>query len=872
MMKIISALLTLIMMCSVFSFDSSALAAEQGEFAENLEFLQALSIVNDEDKFIENPINEITRGEFLSLCIRAYGAEKADGFFDGVTYFTDVDEAYAYAFYVNYAVALGIIGGYDNRIFNPDNLILTNEAIKVVVSLLGYGTKAEYAGGYPFGYLKVANDLKLLKGLSFDGGKTLTVEEALKLLGNALEIKMIEMKTAGVTGKPLEEKGQTLLDKMRVIKSKGFVTSVLGTTVSGNAVKVHNEISINTVKYNLKYAPAKDFIGRKVITYIKLSKEGLINDLVYASVDKGDKGIKVYSENIHSITGFNTTDSIINQAEPKIKYWVNSITDKEPEEIRLLSVPLVIYNGEARRNINNQLFMPSAGNVILNDIDDDGIYDLVIINSFKTKIAEKASEVAVQFQNGEGQLTLDKSDKTKIIRIIKEGNEIETKDIKKNDVLSIAMSDSQNVINIFVSTQIIQGVVEEVDSEFVYIDEERYKIDESCKVTIMLGRYTKLYLNNDEQIAKAEIMDDSNEKVGYLMEIEKNRGLSDALTLKLAIYGKTIDLSQLMTKQKITYTIGDLTRKVNASELLSLFKSNELTKRQLIKFTTNDNNEIIKITAAKEGKDSNFFSLDYQKDAAIYSEPDPIFDSKFRVNPKTTKIIVIPPAKYESSPEKYKSSIAFTKDSNYQIEVYNSNDFNVSEFVVITQKTATEVTNPPSTTTRSYPIAVVEGISKKINEDEEIVNAVKLRAGNNINSLEIVDEVYNAQNLKFGDIIQYDTNSDGKISWVQKWYSFSTDTLGSKTTPGYGEENIGGTLESPDALFTYGEVINVSSTDIMINAGDGSRPFTIGKTLFVINGKNQTVSAEKIDNISIGDSMFIRVYRRVIGEMVIIRN
>ena len=61
------------------------------------------------------------------------------------------------------AYEMGLISGDGNGYFSPAAYISYEEAIKMAVSLLGYGDMAERNGGYPIGYGYIANQQGIAK-------------------------------------------------------------------------------------------------------------------------------------------------------------------------------------------------------------------------------------------------------------------------------------------------------------------------------------------------------------------------------------------------------------------------------------------------------------------------------------------------------------------------------------------------------------------------------------------------------------------------------------------------------------------------------------------------------------------------------------
>jgi hypothetical protein len=82
------------------------------------------------------PGEHVTRAELLKMMISSLhydlGAIGSDAVFD------DVDSSHWSAQYINYARGAGIISGYDDNTFKPNDKITRSEAIKVMTRLVGF--------------------------------------------------------------------------------------------------------------------------------------------------------------------------------------------------------------------------------------------------------------------------------------------------------------------------------------------------------------------------------------------------------------------------------------------------------------------------------------------------------------------------------------------------------------------------------------------------------------------------------------------------------------------------------------------------------------------------------------------------------------
>ncbi len=81
--------------------------------------------------------------------------------------FSDVDVSHWANGYIAAMKNAGIINGYPDGTFRPENNVSYAEFIKMTVEALGKGEEANEKGGYPEGYVSVASDAGILEGLSF---------------------------------------------------------------------------------------------------------------------------------------------------------------------------------------------------------------------------------------------------------------------------------------------------------------------------------------------------------------------------------------------------------------------------------------------------------------------------------------------------------------------------------------------------------------------------------------------------------------------------------------------------------------------------------------------------------------------------------
>ena len=97
------------------------------------------------------------------------------------TLFSDVSGSHWAASYINLACEEGLVSGYGNGTFGPDDPVTVGQAVTVVLRLLGYTTD-QVGPFWPEDYMALGEQLGLLEGVSRDPDHALTRGEAALML------------------------------------------------------------------------------------------------------------------------------------------------------------------------------------------------------------------------------------------------------------------------------------------------------------------------------------------------------------------------------------------------------------------------------------------------------------------------------------------------------------------------------------------------------------------------------------------------------------------------------------------------------------------------------------------------------------------
>lgn len=134
-------------------------------YAEAVETLYDMGIFNGDKNGNFNPDSTITRAESAAVICRLMGAEdEAKTMTKQV--FDDVPASHWAVGYVAKATELGIINGYGNGKFGPSDPVTYEQIVKMLVCAWGWGELAQEQGGYPNGYLQIAEEFNITTGIS----------------------------------------------------------------------------------------------------------------------------------------------------------------------------------------------------------------------------------------------------------------------------------------------------------------------------------------------------------------------------------------------------------------------------------------------------------------------------------------------------------------------------------------------------------------------------------------------------------------------------------------------------------------------------------------------------------------------------------
>ncbi|MBE6915424.1 MAG: S-layer homology domain-containing protein [Ruminococcaceae bacterium] len=140
----------------------------------------------------------VTRAQIAKMVITAMGREKLDPYAGADrSMFRDMEKTHWAYSCVSEAFMCKIVSGFPDSTFRPDDNVTYEQALKIMVCVLRYDRyelQSRPEGSqlqYPQDYIKLATELGLTEGLTFEVGKPATRGFVATMISRALDIPLV---------------------------------------------------------------------------------------------------------------------------------------------------------------------------------------------------------------------------------------------------------------------------------------------------------------------------------------------------------------------------------------------------------------------------------------------------------------------------------------------------------------------------------------------------------------------------------------------------------------------------------------------------------------------------------------------------------
>ncbi|MEE0866872.1 MAG: S-layer homology domain-containing protein [Clostridia bacterium] len=184
-MKKLLSIVLAVLLLHTSAFASFYDVAQNTEVGQAVQQLTKLGIISGYTDGSFHPNDKLTRAQMSRIAVAMLGENTAAQTRSGNSVFADVDQSHWANGYINYISELGIISGYPDGTFCADQVINYAQLLTILVRLLGY-TGEDVAYKWPDGYINKAKALNITEEIEFSPYEEVTRGNAAYLIYNAL--------------------------------------------------------------------------------------------------------------------------------------------------------------------------------------------------------------------------------------------------------------------------------------------------------------------------------------------------------------------------------------------------------------------------------------------------------------------------------------------------------------------------------------------------------------------------------------------------------------------------------------------------------------------------------------------------------------
>jgi len=880
MKKIFSVLLAVAVFMS-FTVVYAETGVSSTDYTKTYEKMSKLGLLSNEIDYTDENA-QVKRVDFIIAALKLIKFDTNSNVTDDL--FSDVDKDYYAAGYIKKGVSLGFLSGYSDGTFRPENTIALNQAVKIVVKMLGYSEIAEASGGYPNGYLTVAYDKNILKGVTVDGDG-LTYKNMLKLFENVIETDIMSLEMNGETVTFEEKEDENILSAYHDIYfDKGIVNANDVTALMNYSETSDGKVNINGTEYFSSNSGIDKKLGYATEFYYKKADDDITGTVLY--FEESDKNYKTVV-NYEDIVKTNSAYSFTYYDERDRKETVEVTADTN-----------VIVNGKIKPFYDKEDLTPDYGEVTLIDNNDDNVIDVIDIFKVTDTIVVNNSSLR------DGKVSIsDMLDSTKVLAfdeedeylLIKEGTEILPTDLVQWNIILVGRS-QEGYLKMVVSDDELSGRVSSInEGDKAIIDGAEYNISPnyiqlSEKIIsvnkIKTGMSATFYLDYFGSIAAVPETEGDTVHYGFVFKVYEDESIDNKIFIKLLSDENKIQTFE--TTEKIKLNGMNVEGNIVKSTLEKTNSDDEGRKqegvRQIISYILNDEGIIKAINtvgATEELRYEGSFTSDYYYDFYLGT-----YGREFWEYEKT-KTFCIYEAEEQCQVVANYSSVLSEQNKDYTMYFYNKDE--ALQVDVALRYFEGEATSKSAAISADNLIVMAEKVTYGLDEDENevrIVEAVDVKGNKHSvhvsdTSNSYVENMFNS--IIPGDVFIYTTSNVGKLTGITKIFDSTRYTeYGSQGQDSCAKgESVHGRLEYGTIHSTraniYARVKYVSDKNLIYEVEEGeermirlaSSPVAI---MDISNPKNiEITTGASVSDILPGNNILVSAkWNTVNGAIVII--
>lgn len=747
----------------------------------------------------------VTRGEFTGALVSAMKIPAVKT----TAAFSDVNDKTPYHDEIYTAASLGIISSAER--FYPEKSITYEQAVKMLVCMIGYENIAEHEGGYPLGYITAAEQLGLTKGTY--NTEELSSRDAAVLIYRLLcsSVKPAEFQTGSVN---FRDTGVSYLESLHgLICEEGIVTANNYNPPGGGASHKNSYITVNDENYEYE-GDSLTMLGRYIyLFHLKGQAKAEITVLI------NNSETEIRKEDISEFSADRITAGDDNAPRNK-KYDIRGAR--------------FVYNGKQTNSFSLSDLKGDGAKFVLLDNNDDNRYEYVFVYDWKylyVDMTDRNSGVISDINNDSASMLVPEKWDMNLHIYDENGKLIERDDIKKYDLVAVAQSADNDFAVIKKCAEKVNGTISEKDSSGkVYVNGKKYTISpyamRNYADVITVGRECTLFIGLDDDIAVVTNAADGMQ-YGYMVSAVPWEGESaDEAGIKIYTLGGKLK-TFVVQKLKIDGKSG-----IKGENILAGLGGGA---PQLIKYKTNDMGELTAVDTAKIvtdfEKSGNETADDSLKQFKFYNNGTEVTKFTYRsggqscmpyFNISSANIISVPSDEdIKSAGEEdfsVKDKSILRSGTSYQFEIYDLGENGTAGILVAR-----------GLSLKSNANYMIEKITEGVMPDESIGKILRVCSKGVFSKVYLgkKEEQQLKSALKPGDIVEMTLRDDNTVKYIDLVFSGEELEPANAEVTGINYEGLG------NISYWYGAIFYTDGTYAYITKTKTGSDFdySIGKLI-----------------------------------------
>ena len=853
MKKIISVFVIFALLSNICVFAADTYPVLES-YEKEATILMDLGIISEYDVFDYAPYDYTTNKEILDMINNLVGG-------------TEISD---YKEYVRQYVSHSDLSNFQ-KYATPTISFVTD----IVLGVLGYNDLKEIQHfDDALWRMQQAKKIGLYSGIDYSNEKILRRGEAVRVIYNmlscqVLEIGNIRISEDGYVGSNYVQTEYDALYRYRnIYQIEGVVRATEFTSMYGESTLDNGGILIDDRVYNA----VKSFDN-----YVGIRCD------IYISEDTGEVLSVTPSDNLESVE--------INESD-FLKFDLNKkqITYLKNNKQKVLSLDksvAVIKNGLGLKNYSNSDFDIKFGKISVYDNDNDGKYDLVIIESAEFFVVNNVNQISktiynkLTYKTEQRSLVLDDEASDCRIIIYKNGKPANISDIVSDDVLEVYRNTNatKQIIKVVVDGDKISGIVNSVSDDCIEIDGTEYEISNSYNEAqiyrdeyapvIKPGIKQAFYVNGASQIVAVD--KDVYDKfiVGYLYAAAEDGDsvFKEEYKVKIFTHDGKWCIYQLADKVKLNNS--------PRVKIETVYPTIAAKTGELIQYKFNEDGFIYEIKTATllDIADSDDFSAVGFDDRYYKAGNVPSFDDTYYID--TAAIIFSVPLDNDEEKIRIMSKGEIPEYTTWSTAIYDINKYNIGKYFVMRTTDAKEKDR-----LSRGSLLLVQDSCFALNSDGETrqkisgpttkLTSFELVFSSNVRERKYINgqEVYttDVSTVEPGDCIRYTTDARGDVDSFEILSRISERTTYFPTT-----------LFSKSAYFKgYVDDVDPSVYGIMLDVNGQLKPVIGGTStvVYLVEKAHRGCIVRRVtfDDIEPTDYVFIQYKSGYVNTVVIYKD